>query len=86
MPNIVPHLKLTHEGARLMLDAAVIFKPETLVRWLRRIVRCYACYYNKVRTHLSLNKDTPVHRPSQRLGRITSIALLGGLHHQYAWI
>jgi len=23
MPNIVPHLKLTHEGARLMLDAAI---------------------------------------------------------------
>jgi hypothetical protein len=33
-----------------------------------------------------LNKDAPVHRPSHQVGQITSIPLLGGLHHQYARI
>jgi hypothetical protein len=30
---------------------------------LRRILAAYADYYNKVRTHLSLKKDTPGRRP-----------------------
>ena len=39
---------------------------------LRRILAAYAGYYNELRTHLSLSKDTPGRRP-----------ILGGLHHQY---
>jgi transposase InsO family protein len=50
---------------------------------LRRILKSYARYYNGVRTHRSLNKDTPVSRPVQRSGLIRSHALLGGLHHHY---
>ena len=50
---------------------------------LRRILKSYADYNNGVRTHRSLNKDTPVSRPVQRSGVITSHAILGGLHHQY---
>jgi transposase InsO family protein len=53
---------------------------------LRRILRAYACYYNDMRTHRSLEKDAPLSRPVQRIGRITSHALLGGLHHQYCRI
>jgi transposase InsO family protein len=30
---------------------------------LRRILRSYACYYNEVRTHRSLDRDAPVSRP-----------------------
>jgi hypothetical protein len=30
---------------------------------LRRILKSYAKYYNRVRTHRSLNKDAPVSRP-----------------------
>ena len=30
---------------------------------LRRILKAYVSYYNAVRTHLSLNKDAPIHRP-----------------------
>jgi hypothetical protein len=37
-------------------------------------------------THRSLGKDAPVSRPVQRIGRIVSHALVGGLHHQYARI
>ena len=34
----------------------------------------------------SLDNDAPVSRPVQRIGRIVSHALVGGLHHQYARI
>jgi transposase InsO family protein len=51
---------------------------------LRRILQTYARYYNNIRTHRSLNKDTPVFRPVQRIGIINSHAILGGLHHHYA--
>jgi transposase InsO family protein len=50
---------------------------------LRRILKVYVSYYNSVRTHLSLNKDAPIHRPIQRIGRIISVPVFGGLHHQY---
>ena len=43
----------------------------------------YATYYNGVRTHLALDKDTPLHRPAQTVGRIASVTWLGGLHRHY---
>ena len=43
-------------------------------------------YYNEARTHLSLNKDAPVSRAVQAVGRIVAIPILGGLHHQYVRI
>jgi transposase InsO family protein len=49
---------------------------------LRRVLKCYADYYNNFRTHRSL-KDAPVSRPAQRIGSIKSHAILGGLHHHY---
>jgi transposase InsO family protein len=51
---------------------------------LRQVVKSYANYYNSVRTHRSLNKDTPAFRPVQRTGVVRSRAILGGLHHHYA--
>ena len=51
---------------------------------LRRILKAYASYYNNARTHLSLRKDAPFPRSIERTGRITSIPILGGLHHQYS--
>jgi len=53
---------------------------------LRQIVKSYANYYNSARTHGSLDKDAPVSRPVQRIGRIVSYAMVGGLHHQYVRI
>ena len=50
---------------------------------LRRILTKYAAYYNESRTHWSLNKDAPIHRPIVPHGAITSHPVLGGLHHQY---
>ena len=37
-------------------------------------------------THLSLNKDAPVPRAVQAVGRILPTPILGGLHHQYVRI
>jgi transposase InsO family protein len=51
---------------------------------LRRTLLAYASYYNYLRTHRSLNKDAPRPRPVQQAGRITTQAILGGLHHRYA--
>jgi transposase InsO family protein len=51
---------------------------------LRRVLKSYADYYNRIRTHRSLNKDAPVTRQIQRIGSIKSHAILGGLHHHYA--
>jgi transposase InsO family protein len=51
---------------------------------LRRILKAYADYYNRARTHRSLRKDPPIHRPVQSTGTITSSPILGGLHHVYA--
>ena len=53
---------------------------------LRWILRAYAHYYNDIRTHRSLDKDAPAFRPIQRIGNITSQAILGGLHHRYVRI
>ena len=50
---------------------------------LRRILTAYAAYYNGLRTHLALEKDAPLWRPIQSVGRILPVPILGGLHHHY---
>jgi transposase InsO family protein len=50
---------------------------------LRRILKSYADYYNSVRTHRSLHKDTPISRPIHQTGIIRSQPILGGLRHHY---
>ena len=41
-------------------------------------------YYNKTRTHLSLDKDAPSSRAIQRYGAIVTTPILSGLHHCYS--
>jgi putative transposase len=52
---------------------------------LRRLLRDDRAYYHSVRTHLSLNKDTPEPRPVEHpdQGGIVEIPMVGGLHHRY---
>jgi transposase InsO family protein len=52
---------------------------------LRRVLRSYFDYYAHSRTHLSLDKDTPIPRPVQppELGRVVELPKAGGLHHRY---
>jgi len=64
---------------RECLDHLIVFGEAHL----RRVLRAYADYYNRTRTQLSLNKNTPLARPVLREGRIKSIPHLGGLHHSY---
>ena len=59
---------------------------EVVEAHLRRILAAYTGYYNGVRTHLSLDKDAPSHRPIRRLGQLAAQPVLGGLHHQYCRI
>ena len=41
-------------------------------------------YYNVSRTHMSLEKDSPVHRPVQANGKIVSKPIISRLHHIYS--
>jgi len=50
---------------------------------LRQILKSYAVYYNKMRTHLALDKDAPLSRTAKRAGHIFCRPILGGLHHEY---
>jgi transposase InsO family protein len=52
-------------------------------RHLRKLLRDYADYYNGLRTHLSLNKDTPLGRPVQSHGVLRQLPHFGGLHHSF---
>ena len=52
---------------------------------LRRILSSYVDYYNKARTHLSLDKDAPEARPicPHGQGKVVELKRVGGLHHEY---
>ena len=67
---------------RECLDHVVVLGEDHL----RRVLKAYAAYYNGFRTHLSLAKDAPTHRPIQQLGQVVARPILGGLHHQYCRI
>jgi hypothetical protein len=60
------------------LDHVVVFGE----RHLRHILLSYMQYYNGARTDLSLNKEAPVPRAVQAVGRILPTPILGGLHHR----
>jgi transposase InsO family protein len=66
---------------RECLDHVIIFGE----RHLRDVLSSYFQYYNKTRTHLSLNKDCPESRPIHPLtaGKIIPFPEVGGLHHRY---
>jgi transposase InsO family protein len=64
------------------LDHVLVFGAQHL----RQILTSYFSYYNQTRTHLSLDKDAPSHRPIQRYGPIAGTPILSGLHHRYARI
>ena len=66
---------------RECLDHVIILSE----RRLRRILKSYFNYYERSRTHLALEKDTPMPRPIQppALGKVIGIPEVGGLHHRY---
>jgi len=52
-------------------------------RHLRRILHSYLEYYHEHRTHLSLNRNSPIEREVEEKGEVISIPMVGGLHHRY---
>lgn len=50
---------------------------------LAEILRKYSSYYNQDRTHLSLNKDSPLGRRVETEGRVVAVPKVGGLHHVF---
>jgi putative transposase len=52
---------------------------------LQRVLSEYVAYYSRTRTHLALNKDSPVPRPvaPPTAGRVIATPPVGGLHHCY---
>ena len=67
---------------RECIDHVIVFGE----RHLRHLLRSYLAYYNETRTHLSLDKDAPISRAIEAVGRIIGRPFLGGLHHQYVGI
>ena len=67
---------------REVLDHIVVLGE----RHLRHVLLSYMTYYNEARTHLYLDKDAPIPREGQGVGRIFAMPHLGGLHHQYVRI
>jgi transposase InsO family protein len=66
---------------RECLDHIIVFHEAGL----RRILKDYFEYYEKCRTHLSLEKDAPISRPVEppSLGQVIETPKVGGLHHLY---
>jgi Integrase core domain len=64
---------------RECLDHVIVLNEDHL----RRVMTDYVSYYNKYRTHLGLNKDSPEGRPVQKEGKIEKIPIVNGLHHYY---
>ena len=55
----------------------------------RRLLNDYVTYYHADRTHLGLQKDTPLGRPTMPKpsedAKLVSLSRVGGLHHRYEW-
>lgn len=66
---------------RECLDRVIVLNEDHL----RGILNAYFDYYHHSRTHLSLDRNSPVPRevepPSH--GRVVATAQVGGLHHRY---
>jgi transposase InsO family protein len=66
---------------RECLDHVIVLNE----RHLRWILRAYVAYYHRSRTHLALDKNTPLRRAIDVAGsgRIVARPEVGGLHHRY---
>jgi hypothetical protein len=62
-------------------DHVIVFNEAGLLRLMAR----YGSYYERSRTHLALDKDTPIPRSVMPPGEGTIVAIpeVGGLHHRY---
>ncbi|MFP6581427.1 MAG: integrase core domain-containing protein, partial [Candidatus Hydrogenedentota bacterium] len=77
--------RLNGRTRRECTDHVIVFNENHL----RRILRSYFEYYNNDRTHLGLEKETPIARPISKraspLSKVIKLPRVGGLHHRYEW-
>ena len=70
---------------RDLFDRVVVFGPEHALHLLYQ----YLDYYHNDRTHLGLNKETPLGRLMiERVdskAKVVALPRIGGLHHRYEW-
>ncbi len=66
---------------RECLDHVIVFNQTGV----HRVLKAYFKYYERTRTHLSLEKDAPIPRRVQppELGKVVEFPEVGGLHHRY---
>jgi hypothetical protein len=68
---------------RDLLDHVIVLNE----RHLKRLMSDYVRYYHDDRTHLSLEKQTPVRRKAEKntivAKKVASVRRLGGPHHRY---
>ncbi len=66
---------------RECLDHVIVYNEAGL----QRLMKLYCTYYERSRTHLSLDKDPPIPRPvtPPDAGPVVVIDEVGGLHHRY---
>ena len=81
-----PYVERLHGSIRReCLDHVIVFNEDHL----RRILRSYFAYYHEDRTHLGLEKETPLGRPTSNraspTSRLIELPRVGGLHHRYEW-
>ena len=77
-----PHCeRLIGSIRRECLDHLIVLNQ----RHLLRVLRSYASYHHKWRTHRSLDDDCPDPRPveSAEMGKVVAHPQVGGLHHRY---
>ena len=70
---------------RELLDYVIPLNAEHL----RRLGREYLAYYHADRSHLGLEKSTPLKRAIERrpgsASEVVAMPRIGGLHHRYSW-
>jgi len=64
---------------REALDHFIIISEEHL----KEILKEYIHYYNRYRTHLGLEKDSPEGRSIEQEGKLSKIPVLNGVHNIY---
>ena len=64
---------------REALDHFIIINKEHL----QEILQEYIHYYNRYRTHLGLEKDSPEGRSIEQMGKLSKIPVLNGVHNIY---
>jgi putative transposase len=66
---------------RECLDHVIVFNEAGL----QRLMTGYCSYHERSRTHLALDKDTPIPRPVTLPGdgAVVAIPEVGALHHRY---